>query len=170
MNKKSGLPADRTQASANSTKAALQLDEQLCFALYATSLAMTKVYRPLLRSLGLTYPQYLVMLSLWQNGELSVGQLGEKVALDSGTLVPLIRKLSALELLNRHRSPADDRSVLISLTAQGAALQERTHTIHEQVSCTTQRSDAQRLALVSDLQTLRASLREAGNISSKAKL
>ena len=169
MNKKPSHPADTTPHQANANKVALQLDAQLCFALYATSLAMTKVYRPLLRALGLTYPQYLVMLALWQHGALSVGQLGEKVALDSGTLVPLIRKLSALELLNRHRSPADDRSVLISLTAQGAALQERTHTIHEQVSCTTQRSDAQRLALVSDLQTLRASLREAANTSSKAK-
>ena len=170
MNKKTSIPADERTRRVNPRSATLQVDEQLCFALYATSLAMTKVYRPLLRSLGLTYPQYLVMMALWQHGELSVGQLGEKVALDSGTLVPLIRKLSALDLLTRHRSLTDDRSVLISLTPPGSALQKQTHTIHEQVSCATQRTGAQRLALVSDLQTLRTSLRKAGNTVSKAKL
>ena len=170
MNKTNKISAEKTPHHLNAHSRTLQLDEQLCFALYATSLAMTKVYRPLLRTLGLTYPQYLVMLALWQHGELSVGQLGEKVALDSGTLVPLIRKLSALDLLTRHRSPTDDRSVLISLTTQGSALQKQTHSIHKQVSCATQRTDAQRLALVSSLQTLRASLREAAVTVSKAEL
>ena len=165
MNKPTNTPSDKTKSP---SAAALLLDEQLCFALYATSLAMTKLYRPLLMALGLTYPQYLVMLALWQHGELSVGQLGEQVALDSGTLVPLIRKLGALDLIHRQRSPKDDRSVLISLTAKGAALRKQTYTIHEQVLCATQRTDVQRRALVRDLQTLRASLLKTVSATAKA--
>ena len=138
----------------------LPLDQQLCFALYSTSLAMTKVYRPLLAALGITYPQYLVMLALWEHRELSMGQLCEQVALDSGTLTPLIRKLSALELILRRRNPQDDRSVLITLTARGAALSQKAQAIHDQVACATQCTETQRQALVQSLQSLRAALLE----------
>ena len=100
----------------------LSLDNQLCFTLHATSLAMTKVYRSLLSRLGLTYPQYILMLALWEVSELSVGALGERVALDSGTFVPLVGKLTALGLVERRRSPVDDRSVLISLMPAGRQL------------------------------------------------
>jgi len=136
----------------------LLLDNQLCFALYATSLAMTKVYRPLLAPLGLTYPQYVVMLALWEHNELSAGQLGERVALDSGTLVPLLRKLVALGLVERRRSPDDDRSVLITLTADGAALRKRAHAVNDQIGCATQCTDAQIKTLLRDLKKLRAAL------------
>lgn len=146
--------------SADARAAGLFLDNQLCFALYATSLAMTKIYRPLLTPLGLTYPQYIVMLALWEHRELSVGSLGEQVALDSGTLVPLIRKLATQGLLIRQRSASDDRSVLISLTTAGTRLSERAHAVHDQVACSTQRTPAQRQALVRSLHGLRVALKD----------
>lgn len=136
----------------------LYLQNQLCFALYAASLAMTKTYRPLLAPLGLTYPQYVVMMALWQHRELSAGELAQAVALDSGTLVPLVRKLIVQGLLLRQRSAADDRSVLISLTAAGQALQRRAHAVHAQVGCSTQCSAPQRQAMTRQLQTLRNAL------------
>lgn len=146
------------QPPATGRAAQLLLDNQLCFALYATSLAMTKVYRPLLAPLGLTYPQYIVMLALWEHGELSAGRLGEQVALDSGTLVPLLRKLAALGLVERRRSPDDDRSVLITLTAEGTAMRRRARAVNGQVGCATQCTGAQIKTLLRDLKKLRAAL------------
>ena len=136
----------------------LLLDQQLCFTLYATSLAMTKVYRPLLAPLGLTYPQYIVMLALWEHGELSAGALGAKVALDSGTLVPLVRKLTALGFVERNRSPIDDRSVLISLTPEGRKLSKRARLVNKKIACATQCTEAQIQVLMRTLKTLRAAL------------
>lgn len=160
MTTKPARPAVSSPAapSASARAAGLFLDNQLCFALYAASLAMTKVYRPLLAPLGLTYPQYIVMLALWEHRELSVGRLGEQVALDSGTLVPLIRKLTAQGLVLRQRNAIDDRSVLISLTLAGEQMSERAHAVHELVACTTQRTPAERQALVRHLHGLRVSL------------
>lgn len=137
---------------------ALFLDNQLCYALYSTSLAMTKVYRPLLKALGLTYPQYVVMLALWEQDALSVGVLGERVSLDSGTLVPLLRKLLALGLVLRERSANDDRSVTISLTPAGKRLSKRAHGVHESVACVTQCSAVERKALTAQLHRLRTAL------------
>ena len=148
----------QTTSAADARSSSLFLDNQLCFALYATSLAMTKVYRPLLVPLGLTYPQYIVMLALWEHRELTVGKLGEQVALDSGTLVPLIRKLAALGLVLRQRSATDDRSVLISLTPAGQDMSERAHAVHDQVACTTQHTPAQRQVIVRSLKGLRVAL------------
>ena len=155
MTKPVSLPA-KTRASPRAS--GLFLDNQLCFALYATSLAMTKVYRPLLAPLGLTYPQYIVMLALWEHGELSAGKLGERVALDSGTLVALIRKLKAQGLVERRRSPSDDRSVLISLTPAGVRMSQRAHAVHEHVDCATQCTEAQAQALMLSLRDLRTAL------------
>lgn len=107
----------------------LNLDAQLCFALYSSSLAMTKVYKPLLAELGLTYPQYLVMLALWQHGTLGVGELGERLFLDSGTLTPLTKRLQALGLLRRQRSERDERHVELSLTSAGQQLRARAEAI-----------------------------------------
>lgn len=103
----------------------LALDRQLCFALYAASLAMTKLYKPLLEPLGLTYPQYLVMLVLWQGDGLTVSQVGEQLALDSGTLTPLLKRLEGAGLVQRLRDTADERRVLLRLTPAGRALQSR---------------------------------------------
>ena len=119
---------------------------------------MTKFYRPLLAPLGLTYPQYIVMLALWEHGELSAGALGAKVALDSGTLVPLVRKLTASGLVERRRSPADDRSVLISLTTVGRNLSKRARSVNEQIACAIQCTDAQFQVLMRSLKDLRAAL------------
>ena len=141
----------------------LFLDNQLCFALYAASLAMTKTYRPLLAPLGLTYPQYVVMLALWQHRELSAGALAHAVALDAGTLVPLIRKLVAQGLVARRRSADDDRVVLISVTSAGEALKRRAHAVHEQIACSTQRTGAELAALTAELQALRSGLRTSGS-------
>ena len=107
----------------------LRLDQQLCFALYSASLAMTKVYRPLLDALGLTYPQYLVMLVLWERGTVSVGELGERLNLDSGTLTPLLKRLETQGRLVRSRGVDDERRVDIRLTDEGRALREQARTI-----------------------------------------
>ncbi len=103
----------------------LALDHQLCFALYSASLAMTKLYKPLLDPLGLTYPQYLVMLVLWESDGLTVGQVGERLGLDSGTLTPLLKRLEAATLIQRLRDSADERRVLLQLTPAGRALKAR---------------------------------------------
>jgi len=107
----------------------LDLDAQLCFALYSASLAMTKAYKPLLAELGVTYPQYLVLLALWQHGPQGVGELGARLFLDSGTLTPLTKRLEALGLLQRRRSTEDERHVEISLTPVGKRLRARAEAI-----------------------------------------
>jgi len=104
---------------------AMRLDAQLCFALHAASRAFDGVYRVLLREFGLTYPQYLVLLVLWEHGELSVKNLGAKLRLDSGTLSPLLKRLEAAGWVERRRAVDDERSVVVSLTAAGGALKER---------------------------------------------
>src|ERR687893_184623 len=101
------------------------LDDQLCFALYAASRAVTARYRPMLDTLGLTYPQYLVMMLLWESDHQTVGQLGSRLALDSGTLSPLLKRLTAAGLVTRHRRVEDERSVSIALTDAGRALREK---------------------------------------------
>jgi len=108
----------------NTTTNALLLDNQLCFALHSASLAMTKVYKPLLDKLNVTYPQYLVLLVLWEGDGLTVSAIGERLFLDSGTLTPLLKRLEAQGLLSRTRDAADERRVVIHLTEQGRALRQ----------------------------------------------
>ncbi|MFF3323181.1 MarR family winged helix-turn-helix transcriptional regulator [Streptomyces sp. NPDC002889] len=105
--------------------ASLLLDDQLCFALYAAQRAVTGAYRPLLDELGLTYPQYLTMLVLWERGEVAVKELGAALRLDYGTVSPLLKRLEAAGLVRRERSAADERSVRLQLTGEGEALRER---------------------------------------------
>lgn len=105
-----------------STPELLRLDNQLCYALYSASLAMTKVYKPLLDAIGLTYPQYLVMLVLWEQDGVMVSNIGEQLRLDSGTLTPLLKRLEAAGLLTRLRAADDERRVNIALTPAGRAL------------------------------------------------
>jgi DNA-binding MarR family transcriptional regulator len=105
------------------------LDDQMCFALYAASRAVTSLYRPVLDELGLTYPQYLALLVLWDRGSVPVRELGVALHLDYGTLTPLLKRLEAHGLLHRERSAADERSVLITLTEQGATLRARARAI-----------------------------------------
>ena len=111
-----------------------RLNRQVCFAMYSASRAATAVYRPLLEDLGLTYPQYLVMLVLWEDQPRSVRELGEELGLDSGTLSPLLKRLEALDLVERRRSAADERRVEVFLTDAGAALSGRAAGIPQQLA------------------------------------
>ena len=111
------------------------LEDQLCFALYAASRAMTARYRPLLDAIGLTYPQYLVMLLLWEEDNQTVGQLGVRLSLDSGTLSPLLKRLTTAGLVTRHRRVEDERSVAIVLTDAGRALRDKADAISEEIIC-----------------------------------
>ena len=133
----------------------LLLDNQLCFALYSASLAMTKLYKPLLDTLGLTYPQYLVMLSLWERDGLTVSELGERLFLDSGTLTPLLKRLEAAGLLVRLRDVQDERRVRITLTGQGRALRDGAQPIPHCVLARTQCTPADIGALTAQLHALR---------------
>jgi MarR family transcriptional regulator, organic hydroperoxide resistance regulator len=139
----------------------LALDNQFCFALYSASLAMTKAYKPLLDNLGLTYPQYLAMLVLWQEEGLLVKDIGEKLFLDSGTLTPLLKRLEAAGLIARTRDEKDERQVRITLTPEGRALKRRARTIPEQVMCASGQSAQALGALRNQLSLLRDSLTNA---------
>lgn len=106
------------------TCAELELDNQLCFALYSTSLMMTKVYKPLLTELGLTYPQYLAMLVLWETDAITVGSLSKRLLTEPGSITPLLKRMEAEGLLERRRSQTDERVVELYLTAKGRSLRE----------------------------------------------
>lgn len=110
-----------------------RLEEQLCFAVYQAGHAFNRVYRPVLAELGLTYPQYLVMLVLWQGDGLGVKALGERLMLDSGTLTPLLKRLEAAGLIRRERSREDERQVLLRLTAAGDAMREKGRCVPEAI-------------------------------------
>ncbi|MFX8462396.1 MarR family transcriptional regulator, partial [Acinetobacter baumannii] len=119
----------------------LKLENQLCFLIYSTNLALNQLYRKLLTPLGITYPQYLVMLVLWERDEITVSEIGSKLFLESSTLTPILKKLEALQLLNRTRSKEDERQVIITLSEKGKKLKEQavnipTH-ILEASSCDT---------------------------------
>jgi DNA-binding MarR family transcriptional regulator len=119
----------------NAPESLLQLDHFFCFQLYAASRALTGMYRPLLEPLGLTYPQYLVMVVLWEKEPLNVKQLGEKLFLDSGTLTPLLKKLESQGFVLRQRSSTDERQVMIGLTPRGRALRENAESIPATLLC-----------------------------------
>ncbi|WP_295641094.1 MarR family transcriptional regulator [uncultured Methylibium sp.] len=148
----------KPEASRHPAPSAILLDEQLCFALYAASLAMTKIYRPLLAQIDLTYPQYVALLALWECDGLTIGELGQRVALDSGTLTPLLKRMQAQGLVERTRSAADERQVLITLTRRGAELQTRVGAVHDQVACATACSARERQSLTAALHALRGAL------------
>lgn len=113
----------------------LALDLQLCFSLYSAANLMTRMYRPLLQPLGLTYPQYLAMLVLWERAPQTVGEVGQRLGLDSGTLTPLFKRLEEAGLVSRTRDPADERRVVIGLTEAGRALREQALAVPAAVFC-----------------------------------
>ncbi|WP_421865186.1 MarR family winged helix-turn-helix transcriptional regulator [Marinobacter adhaerens] len=133
----------------------LTLDRQMCFALYSASLAMTKLYKPLLSELGLTYPQYLVMLVLWETDGVRVSGLKERLFLDYGTLTPLVKRLEKQGLLLRQRSPQDERQVIVLLTEKGRSLQQAAARVPERVASASGCS----LAELEDLKTELCALR-----------
>jgi MarR family transcriptional regulator, organic hydroperoxide resistance regulator len=111
----------------------LTLEQQICFALTVADRRIVAVYRPFLEPLGLTHPQYLLMIALWQHGPLTMRNLGRQLALDSGTLSPLVQRLEKAGLLERRRGREDERTVIVALTEKGAALRERARTVPESV-------------------------------------
>jgi MarR family transcriptional regulator, organic hydroperoxide resistance regulator len=110
---------------------ALKLENQLCFSIYAASRAITKIYRPFLEKLGITYPQYLVMLVLWEKGSITLKELGNKLYLDSGTLTPLLKRLESMELVERERAAEDERLLYVSATEKGLSMKQQAIEIPE---------------------------------------
>jgi len=142
----------------DSSDAMLQLDNQLCFALYSTSLAMTKLYKPLLEDLGLTYPQYLAMLVLWEQDGLTVSELGERLYLDSGTLTPLLKRMETAGLVSRIRAVQDERRVHITLTPAGRKLKAKAAKIPGCILSATQCSIPELVSLTQQVQSFRKRL------------
>jgi DNA-binding MarR family transcriptional regulator len=145
------------QPRSNSSQALL-LDNQLCFALYSASLAMTKLYKPLLTELGLTYPQYLALLVLWEQDGLGVSELGERLFLDSGTLTPLLKRMEASGLVNRLRDAQDERRVRVHLSATGRDLKSRAARLPGCVLQAAQCEVPEAITLTRQLQQLRQRL------------
>lgn len=129
----------------------LRLDNQLCYALYAAAHRMTKSYRPLLERLGLTYPQYLVLLVLWEQDGVTVSEIGRRLRLDSGTLTPVLKRLEVAGLLRRTRRQSDEREVEIALTAQGRELRAEAVSVREAVMCQLEMSEPEIRNLRRDL-------------------
>lgn len=149
---------EKFSVSTATSNPALLLDNQLCFSLYSASLAMTKLYKPLLDALNLTYPQYLVLLVLWESDDLGVGALGERLNLDSGTLTPLLKRMETAGLLVRQRSREDERRVHIKLSAAGKELQARVAHIPGCVMAQSGLRLKEMNALKQQLQQLRAAI------------
>jgi DNA-binding MarR family transcriptional regulator len=138
------------------------VDDQLCFAVYAAGNAYGRFYSPLLRPLGLTYPQYLAMLVLWERDGVPVKTIGARLGLDSGTLTPLLKRLEAAGLVRRHRDAADERIVRVHLSAEGRALRERVRPVQAAVARAFGGSEAEALALRNALSELRLRLDRPG--------
>ena len=139
----------------------LLLGNQLCFAVYSTAHAFNRAYKPLLDRLGLTYPQYLVMLVLWERDGVPVRDIGERLMLDSGTLTPLLKRLEAAELVKRTRSTEDERQVLIALTSKGQALKEKAMAVPQAILAASNCSVAELSAMKNELVALRDRLNVA---------
>ena len=133
----------------------LRLDNQICFAVYSAAHAFTRFYKPLLERLGLTYPQYLVMLVLWERDDVPVKDIGEKLFLDSGTLTPLLKRLEAAHLVKRTRSSEDERQVLIALTQQGHALKDKARSVPQSILAASDCSVSELVAMKDEIVALR---------------
>jgi DNA-binding MarR family transcriptional regulator len=142
----------------HATDLPLLLGNQLCFAIYSTAHAFNRVYKPLLDRLGLTYPQYLVMLVLWEHDGVPVKDIGERLFLDSGTLTPLLKRLEAAEFVKRTRSSEDERQVLIALTSRGQALREKARSVPQAILAASACSVSELAAMKNELIALRDQL------------
>ena len=139
----------------------LLLGNQLCFAVYSTAHAFNRFYKPLLDRLGLTYPQYLALLVLWEQDGVAVKEIGERLYLDSGTLTPLLKRMEAAGLVKRTRSTEDERQVLIALTPQGQALKENARSLPLSILAASECSVAELAALKKEVESLRDKLNAA---------
>ena len=135
--------------------APLRLDNQICFAVYSAAHAFNRVYKPLLDRLGLTYPQYLVMLVLWERDDVPVKDIGDKLFLDSGTLTPLLKRLEAAHLVKRTRSREDERHVLIALTPQGQALKDKARSVPQSILAASDCAVSELVAMKDEIVALR---------------
>lgn len=136
----------------------LKIDNFICFALYSAGHAFTRLYKPLLDPLGLTYPQYLVMAVLWEKDGRTVGEIGEKLLLESSTLTPLLKRLETAGMLRRTRDQNDERVVRIQLTPKGAALKQKAAEIPQAIGCATNITVAEVMKLTSEIKALREKL------------
>jgi MarR family transcriptional regulator, organic hydroperoxide resistance regulator len=139
----------------------LRLDNQICFAVYSAAHAFNRVYKPLLDRLGLTYPQYLVMLVLWEGDGVPVKEIGERLFLDSGTLTPLLKRLEQAGFLKRTRSTEDERQVLIALTSHGQALKDKARSVPMSILAASECSIAELSAVKNEIVALRNRLNAA---------
>ena len=139
----------------------LRLDNQICFAVYSTAHAFNRVYKPLLDKLGLTYPQYLVMMVLWECDGVPVKDIGEKLFLDSGTLTPLLKRMEVADLIKRTRSTEDERQVMIALTPHGHALKEKARAVPQAILSSSACSVGELFAMKNELVALRDKLNAA---------
>ena len=139
----------------------LKIDNFVCFALYSAGHAFTRLYKPLLEPLGLTYPQYLVMAVLWENDGRTVGEIGEKLLLESSTLTPLLKRLETAALVRRTRDRDDERVVRIQLTPEGTALKQKAVGIPQAIGCSTSLSIPEVMKLTDDIKALRKKLLDA---------
>ncbi len=137
-----------------------RLEQQFCFAVYSTMHAINKAYQPLLERLGLTYPQYLAMLVLWEGGEATVKDLGERLFLDSGTLTPLLKRLEAMGLVQRERDPKDERRVRLTLTEKGKTLHRDALEVPGQIAAAMGRPAEDIKAVRKELRRIRNALLE----------
>ena len=133
----------------------LRLDNQICFAIYSTAHAFNRVYKPLLDRLGVTYPQYLVMLVLWERDGVPLKDIGERLFLDSGTLTPLLKRLEQAGLIRRTRGTKDERQVLIALTAQGHALKEKARAVPQSILAASACSVSELVSVKNEILALR---------------
>ena len=132
----------------------LLLSNQLCFALYSATNSIVKIYRAKLEGIGLTYPQYLVMITLWENGDLTVSSIAKKLRLDTPTITPILKRLENNQFVSRMRSAEDERVVIISLTKTGKALEPIVAEIQNQVACSTGLSEPDFIKLRDSLHEL----------------
>jgi DNA-binding MarR family transcriptional regulator len=132
----------------------LLLDNQLCYALYAAAHRMTKSYRPLLERMGLTYPQYLVLLVLWETDGVTVSEIGRRLRLDSGTLTPVLKRLEGADFVSRSRRRSDEREVEIALTPRGRGMRAEAVAVRKSVMCQLNLSEPEVQALRADLNAL----------------
>lgn len=138
------------------------LDAMLCFAVYSASLSFNRVYRQLLDRIGLTYPQYLVMMALWQEDGVSVGRLGEQLALETNTMTPLLKRLGSMDLLTRHRAVDDERRVLVTLTEKGRLLRGEAKGISDCLSTAIGMPPGEAAHLTASIRALRDNLERDG--------
>ncbi|WP_019905740.1 MarR family transcriptional regulator [Methylobacterium sp. 77] len=153
---------DAPEQQVSSVTDPLLLDNQLCYALYAAAHRITRSYRPMLERMGLTYPQYLVLLVLWETDGVTVSDIGRRLRLDSGTLTPVLKRLEAAGFLIRHRRQSDEREVEIQLTEHGRDLRAEARNVRESVMCQLNMSEPEVQAMRADLNALIENLSAAG--------